>query len=425
MIVPDFARGIALLGIALANASVMWFAPYDFGPAFFYGGTDGGALDNLTILITSITAHVRGLPMFSTLLGFGVGLITLSLWRRGFPVGSARRTIVRRYGFLAIFGLIHALFIFPGDILFYYGISAMLLATMIAMKDKTIMIIAWVLLALNVVGGISSALLLLTLDEYSINEAAATMVTTIRSSSVGGFLWDNIGHFFIGLLNFPVYICGYLPLMLIGFMWARNGVLAQVDQNKKTLTSWCAAAAVIALATGGFMAASALGDDSTRMSLVAIMLNSALGVFTGPGILAGIALALNSAQKKVNAGSAPALWIAVPAALGKRSMSGYLMQSLLFAIISFNFFLGLGHYTGAFTVACLATGVWLVTLGLAWILEKKNIQGPCEFVHRRLAYGPTMRPELPSSNAPAVIHTLPKQPHDAQGTPNPPNLSGW
>lgn len=425
MITPDFARGIALLGIALANASVMWFAPYSLGPAFFYGGTDGGPLDNLTVLVTAVTTHVRGLPMFSTLLGFGVGLIVLSLWRKGFAVGQTRRIIVRRYGILAIFGLVHLLLIFPGDILVYYGVAALLLATMIAMRDKTIRIIIWVLLALHVVVGVGSTLPLLILDEYLTNETAVAMVSTIDSSSIGEFLWANIKYFFLSLVNFPVYIIGYLPLMLIGFLWARSGVLANIDQHKKMLISWSLSAAVIALASGGFMATAALLTDSVQISLVAILLNNSLGVFTGPGILAGIALALNSVQKKLNAGAAVPLWILIPVALGKRSMSGYLMQSILFAIISFDFLLGFGHRTGAFTVACIGTGVWLVTLGCAWILETKNIQGPGEFVHRRLAYGPTMQPELPTDNTPAQTYKITSQTNDSADHPKPPNPYGW
>lgn len=80
MIIPDVARGLALLGIALANASMMWFASNIEDPALFLGGiNNNSALDTITAAVTAVIAHNRGLPMFSTLLGFGVGLIVASL----------------------------------------------------------------------------------------------------------------------------------------------------------------------------------------------------------------------------------------------------------------------------------------------------------------------------------------------------------
>ena len=55
--------------------------------------------------------HVRGLPMFSTLLGYGVGMIVLSLWRREYPITKAHAVVMRRYAFLALLGLIHMVFL--------------------------------------------------------------------------------------------------------------------------------------------------------------------------------------------------------------------------------------------------------------------------------------------------------------------------
>ena len=117
MLVPDVARGLALLGIALANAPTAWFLDDDTTERADYFGGAVSSADDATVLFTAVTSHVRGLPMFSTLLGFGVGLIVMSLWRRGFPVGRTRAVVVRRYAFLALFGALHAIFLFHGDIM--------------------------------------------------------------------------------------------------------------------------------------------------------------------------------------------------------------------------------------------------------------------------------------------------------------------
>lgn len=92
MIAPDFARGIALLGIALANIQTAWIIDNPSQqaehatPSYFGGYVDGSLLDAIATIFSAMFVHVRGLPMFSTLLGFGIGLITISLWKKSFPI---------------------------------------------------------------------------------------------------------------------------------------------------------------------------------------------------------------------------------------------------------------------------------------------------------------------------------------------------
>ena len=101
MIAPDFARGIALLGIALANIQTAWTLETSSSHAeniessYFGGYADGSLLDTVFTLFSAMFVHVRGLPMFSTLLGFGIGLITISLWNKSFPLSRARQVIAR------------------------------------------------------------------------------------------------------------------------------------------------------------------------------------------------------------------------------------------------------------------------------------------------------------------------------------------
>ena len=87
------------------------------------------------------------------------------------------------------------------------------------------------------------------------------------------------------------------------------------------------------------------------------------------------------------------VWLQVPMALGKRSMSGYLFQSIAFFIICYP--VAFNHSPDSVSAQIgLALAVWGVTIILAWVMEKANMQGPFEKFHRRLSYGPTMQPEL-------------------------------
>ena len=133
LIVPDAARGMALLGIAIANMTTAWIITEDRPGAYFGGILNDSVLDKIAVVFGAFFVHNRGLPMFSTLLGFGVGLIAMSLWRRGFPLGEARRVIAKRYGFLALLGAVHMVLLFWGDIMFVYGIAGIVIALLLTL----------------------------------------------------------------------------------------------------------------------------------------------------------------------------------------------------------------------------------------------------------------------------------------------------
>ena len=70
-------------------------------------------------------------------------------------------------------------------------------------------------------------------------------------------------------------------------------------------------------------------------------------------------------------------------------MTGYLLQSILFVLLTSTFTIGLGRGQGAWEASLVATLIWTITLAIAYALEKANLRGPFESVHRRLSYGRT------------------------------------
>lgn len=398
MLVPDAARGFALLGIAIANITTAWLVTEPSESAAFFGGIHEGAgalavADRVSVVIGAIAVHNRGLPMFSTLLGFGIGLIALSLYRRRFPISRARVIIARRYAFLALFGALHTVFLFYGDIMTLYGICGILFALVIGFRNRTLSIIAWVALGVSTIMGIISFIAFFGLFDdltgdavfYESNTDLATLPETLRA---------NLEALGLTIVSSPLAILMYFPLMMIGFVWAREGVLADVAANRKLLIRWAVVAAAIAIGVGLPWGLSAIDVLPNEYELAFETLNGTLGIFTGPGILAAFALALAPLQRKIWAGAPMPSWLVAVVALGKRSMSGYLLQSIVFFVLVYPFMLHIPRDLGAATDMAIAFGVWLFTLLFAWALEMRGAQGPFEKVHRRLSYGPTMRPEL-------------------------------
>ncbi len=385
---PDLARGLALLGIAVANLPTAWAIPHNADLAAGFGGIYGTPtlLESLAAVFHGMFVHVRGLAMFTTLLGFGVGLITMSLWRRGFPPGQARKVLWRRYGLLALIGVGHLVLLFYGDIIVQYAVIAMVLIAMITLRDRTLMILAWVLLGLQllVMSGVAVAMMLypgMTDLNFSPED--------LRIGNYAEYLGFNAFGLLGTLGSLPLAALMLGPLMIIGFVWARRGVLVDVDRHHRLLRIWVGVAAAVILLIGLPWGLSSIGVLPTSWETPLFVLNNSFGLLTGPGILALVAL-LFRGTTDTTATLNPALRAFV--ALGRRSMSGYILQSVLFLILTQPFTLGLGREAGILPQMGIATGVWLTTLLWAYVWDLRGWPGPVEWAHRRVSYGRTGLP---------------------------------
>jgi len=392
-IAPDLARGLALLGIAVANLPTAWAIPVNADLAAGFGGIYGTPTlaESVAVVFHGMFVHVRGLAMFSTLLGFGVGLITMSLWRRGFPPNEARKVMWRRYGLLALIGVVHLVLLFFGDIIVQYSVIAMILIGLITLRDRTLLIIAWVLIVLQVfVTSLVAAAMVL----YPQFTDMFPDMSDISIDSYAQYLGFNTMGLLGTLASLPLVVLMLGPIMIIGFVWARRGVLVDVDQHRRLLLTWVAVAAAVILVIGLPWGLSSIGVLPTAWEMPLSILNNSLGLLTGPGILALVALVFRGTTDTLN----PALRAFV--ALGQRSMSGYILQSMLFVILTQPFTLGLGRESGILVQMGIASGVWLATLLWAYVWDWLGWPGPVEWAHRRASYGraglpAAYRPQLP------------------------------
>ncbi|MBN9643345.1 DUF418 domain-containing protein [Corynebacterium mendelii] len=387
LIAPDLARGLTLLSIAMANATVTWGRHTDTVALPDLGGITGdGTADKLAIAFGILFTHVRGLPLFSTLMGYGTGMLALSLWRRGYPVGAARAVLIRRYGLLSVIGVAHMVLAYLGDIMFFYGVAGILLAALMVFRDKTLYIIAAILGSIGLVVFGAGGLLAGT-GPMAQGTVSATAV------SYPLYVLVNVGALIVQIVMVPVEIITVFPVILIGFIWGRNRVISNARQHKPLLITAAVIGVAANLATAvpailalyGFIDASWVERAGT--------VNAASGMLTGPGSLALIVLVCMPLQRRISAAVAAGNPRPIPAvlvpfvALGRRSMTGYVLQSVLFVALLTPFTLDLGQDKGALWLTLTATAVWAVTVVVAWALELADLPGPLEWVHRRLAYG--------------------------------------
>lgn len=179
-----------------------------------------------------------------------------------------------------------------------------------------------------------------------------------------------------------------VPFIVIAWlgMWAaRRRVLEDLARHRTLLTRTAVLGLGVAIAGGlpaALLSAGWLHVDKPTASLI-LTLHGASGMFAGPGYVAVFGLI----ALRVNR---PGPVVGALAALGQRSLSGYLFQSVAWLLLLAPFTLALGQRLGSPTVSgvLIAVTIWLATVLIARLLDKCGQAGPAEIVLRRLTYGP-------------------------------------
>ncbi|WP_084168227.1 DUF418 domain-containing protein [Corynebacterium atypicum] len=365
LVSPDLARGIMLLFICGANALTSWSAPEN-GAAMARSGVHGdGALNRAAVIFADLFLHVRGLPMFALLLGYGIGMIAMSLWRRGYPPARARRVLARRYALLALFGALHMVFLFHGDIMYAYGALGVVVALFLTLGNRTLLSVAAVLFVLNV--ALAVVVQAWVADGAADNAAKAPggiFSASYSPENYGATILHGLVFLFSNTLSMALLAASVLPVVLLGFVAARLRVLSQVERYRTLLAWWCLPGLLVILLVGLPWALADVGILDPQLAPALASLNDGLGWLVGPSAVAAIALATEKLQRKVDRAreqggtgdeALPKALVAV-VALGRRSMSGYVGQSVILLILTMPYTLDLAAGRGAAFMLALALG---------------------------------------------------------------------
>jgi uncharacterized membrane protein YeiB len=100
------------------------------------------------------------------------------------------------------------------------------------------------------------------------------------------------------------------------------------------------------------------------------------GEYGGPGYVALFALIAHRLAGRTER-------VAPVVALGQRSLSGYLFQSVCWVVLFSPWALGLD---GTRAAAVAAIAVWVLSLGIAQRMSERGYRGPAEILQRRITY---------------------------------------
>lgn len=386
----DVLRGMALFGILAANMRA-FVAPLDA-----YGHI--GALFHSRVDLAAqafIDAFIQGkfISIFSFLFGMGFAIQLSRAEARGARFLSF---YPRRLLALALFGLIHGIFIWAGDILLTYALSGAILLLFRKRQQKTLLWWAGSLFALPIV--VNAVFLGLYFSRWRpswmnpkppdvhkylavINIYAHGTVRQIFAQN-----WVEWKHQ-LPTVAFAIYATA---LFLLGMWVWRAGIVQHVEQYKPVLKKVCAWCLPIGLVMSVYYAVVMAVVPEGHVSMWAWFAQ----VLWLPGshiLAAGYASGLALLFLREN-------WrrrLSPFAAVGRTALTNYLMQSVICTLFFYHYMTGWFGRIGPALALVPTVILYGAQVGISnWWLQRYRF-GPMEWLWRGMTYGkfPSMHKE--------------------------------
>ena len=391
---PDVARGFMLLLIALAHVG-FWVA----GPE----GRAPSTADRTWAFIRALFIDQRAYPLFALLFGFGLATMVNRRMASGIDAYcqqltgglrapsaaeldqareqaavDARRLVRRRGLWMVLFGLIHGAF-FPSEIIGTYGIVAVVFAGWFAHKHHKRQLAVCALVLLSQFVPVVLAMLFGSGGEAAASGAAAAAPAGAGQSVASTLPWfvTNVNGWFFTALS-AAFTTMILPAAFLGARLADTDLIAHPERHRGLLT----VAGIGGLALGALGALHELLVPLTSAQPWAAdsALIMVLGLAGGCGWLA--VLALYAGGPTSDNRLTGLRWLL--SNVGRRSMTAYLSQTVMFAgiFVIAPRLTGRPLGLGLVASAVVAVMVWLTTVVLCAVLERLGMPGPFESLLR-------------------------------------------
>ncbi len=380
--VLDVLRGFALLGIFLMNIEYFNRPIQEFGqgiPAATVG------LDYTVARLIEIFVTGKFWVLFSMLFGMGFVVMQTRLTQDG---RHFEAIYLRRTAALMVFGLLHAAFLWPGDILHSYALAALVFMWLpfITVPASGFMgagfyyAPAFLLLLSGLMSSSMTADQVAAVAKDSANNAVLAMQAAQVYSS-GDYWQVTVQRWqdFMLMLNYEFFVfIGAFGIFLIGAGIMRSGRLLDLKGNKSFFLKAMAATAALAMVFIGSAQLFVGHEMSSSEGMIAEALmmlgNLPLSLF----YLCTMAFAMSTAI------GGKTLTLLAPA--GKMALTNYLMQSLIASSVFYGYGMGLWVRWGRAHLALFVIAVFIAQVVLSHVWLRYFRYGPIEWCWRALTY---------------------------------------
>ncbi|GIK51006.1 MAG: DUF418 domain-containing protein [Hyphomonadaceae bacterium] len=383
----DVIRGFALLGILAVNAA-FFAAPWQTSQNPLLPPLDVTEQTMWSWFVTHVFFEFKCITLFSMLFGVSVYLVG------GDRTDKARGGVLtRRLLWLLVFGLIHALLIWYGDILVTYAITGLIVMFARAWRPATLTIVGVVLLLVSIAlqGVLGAVWDVIPPDQRApivqqleaIFAPSAEELARVQAAYQGGLLAGLSENFDTWAMIVANSVLGLVirtaGVMMIGMALFKWGFLSGKAPN--WLYALCIAVAAVALALIGYQAMLNWDArfDTVHMLTGGIMVNVTLSILVSIGYAAALILLVKAGLRVVTGPLA---------AVGRMAFTNYIAQSLIMTTLFWGG-RGFGLFGEVDRVSLWGVVVAVWALQLIWspLWLARFQMGPLEWLWRRLSYG--------------------------------------
>ena len=389
-IILDALRGLALLGICLANFPE--FSLYTFQSSQVTGAMPTAGIDTVVKYLQYIFIDGKFYTLFSLLFGIGFSIILSNASQKGH---NGLRIFYRRMSVLFLFGLCHLLFLWAGDILILYAFIGFFLPLFRNISNKRLLQLSVLFLALPII--IDAGV-----EIFKWNLAAPAIQATGYFHNKFGItdetfpVWLAQQHSYLDVLKFNIagsfirmqeFIEGnrafkVLGLFLLGLYIGRNKLYTNFEDNKALLKKVRFYGFFIGFPTSLLYAWSAMNGRPFGLAAHSF-------IYTISVLPLSLAYITSICLWYCNHKQSALLW--VMAAPGRMALTNYIMQSVFGIIIFYGIGFGLGATVGLVYVELIAAAVFGIQIIYSYYWLGYFKFGPLEWVWRMLTYGKLLK----------------------------------
>jgi len=358
----DVLRGVAILGILFMNIYYHGSLVTGYGVL-----TPKPFTDSAIEVINSIFFDGRFRTLFCLLFGAGLAIQYQSCQRKNI---SAKVFLSTRLNWLIIFGLLHGVFIFGGDILLMYGLCALTIINSLTLPLKKLYKKSIKFLSIGIVLTLALTLLIVFFAEDAPMMRGSAEYQEMHKLWFSGYGYQVLlqgGVAFGLILLSPLFIYWQIAgLMMLGAFLYRVGFFKKGFSHRQLITVSVSALTLTCLETI-FISTTAISGE------VASVVSSISAIFVAL-LYAHIVIAL--LKNKTT-------FISLLSAPGKIAFSLYIFQSIAMAIL-LRFWHQDFHLTAQrIDYVVIALIFTLIQIALAHWYLRYFTQGPLEYIWRK------------------------------------------
>ena len=398
----DVVRGFALCGIALMNVEFFTRPLSDAGSGIAAGQ---GPLDWLADAFVYVFVQGKFWTMFSMLFGMGFAVMAQR-------ADSAGRDFVpiylRRTGMLMLIGVLHAVFVWSGDVLFAYSLGALALLTLRSLPPLA----TWLgggLLYLMVVGMLVLAAMATAMGMPDpTSGAAAAKTNALREAEIVAYSAApylqacavRLRYFVAQFSGLVALLPMVLGMFLIGSGLVRSGAIRDPDAHPVLYRRllWIGGPLGLLLTVASVLLSADPVHPGTAMN-ARDLLATALHLLGAPLMaLAYLSVLIRAVHR------GPGLFDALAPA-GRMALTNYLLQSVIGTLVFYGYGLGLWGDVGRAGQLLGTCAVLAAQLLWSHGWMTRHHFGPMEWLWRAVTYlqWPPMR-RRPGDAGSGVLH---------------------